>query len=107
MFAGLDPLFGRRHSARILLARVLGKKVVFRLVLSNSVLGHRAWVSSVNAAKEDIRQRRTRQKVPDLRNERFNFHSISTATQHIVERINNYYGTTVLIQILLSVLSLL
>ena len=34
MFAGLDLVFGHRHSARPLLARVLGKKVVFTLVLS-------------------------------------------------------------------------
>ena len=34
MFAGLDLVFGHRHSARLLLARVLGKKVVFTLVLS-------------------------------------------------------------------------
>ena len=29
MFAGLDLVFEHRHSARLLLARVLGKKVVF------------------------------------------------------------------------------
>lgn len=33
MLAGLDLVFGHRHSARILLARVLGKKVVFTVVL--------------------------------------------------------------------------
>lgn len=49
MFAGLDLVFGDRHSARLLLARVLGKKVVFTLFSVSSVLGHRARASSVNA----------------------------------------------------------
>lgn len=38
MLAGLDLVFGHRQSARILLARVLGKKVVFTVVLIISTL---------------------------------------------------------------------